>query len=117
MMIDGVMQAIGVAGLLSTIVDRSLRDQSLFAAHLVVGAALVFVGRALLSTGPSEYVGSSFSSAIRGGAKAPPYVLIAALLLSLIETTWFNWLDLAVRAIYTVVALALVTRKTTLPTT
>jgi hypothetical protein len=114
MMVDGVLQAMGVAGLLSTIADRSLRDQALFAAHIVVGAGLVFAGRTLLS---SEYVGPSLSSAVRGGAKAPPYVLIAALLLSLIETTWFNWIDVVMRAVYTVVALAIVLRKTTLPTT
>jgi len=100
MMGDGVLQAMGVAELLSTIVERSLRDQMLFAAHLGVGAGLVFVGRSLFS-----------------GAKAPPYVLIAALALCAIETTWFNWPGLALRAVYTAVSLVIVLRKTTLPVT
>ena len=103
MMIDGVLQAMGVAGLLSSIVDRDWQDQALFVAHLLVGAGLVFAGRALV-TGDGE-------------AKAPAYVVIAALLLSLIETTWFNWLDVAMRTVYTSVALFVVLRRTTLPTT
>lgn len=111
MMADGVLQAMGVASLLSTIADRNLRDQALFAAHIVVGAGLVFAGRQLL------YVGPSFRSAASGVAKAPPYVLVAALLLSLVEATWFNWIDVVMRAVYTVVALAIVLRNTTLPTT
>ena len=44
MMIDGVLQAMGVAGLLSSIVDRDWQDQALFVAHLLVGAGLVFAG-------------------------------------------------------------------------
>jgi len=103
MMVDGALQAVGVAGLLSSIVDRDWQDQALFVARLFVGAGLVFAGRSLMNDA--------------AGAKAPPYVLLAALLLSLVETTWFNWVELAMRAAYTAVALVIVLRKTTLPTT
>jgi len=114
MMIDGVWQAMAVSAVLSTIVDRSLRDQSLAAAHVIVGAALLFAGRQV-------YVGPNFSSAKIGGTEVPPYVrslpIVAALAVSLIEATWFDWVGTAVRAVYTVIALVIVFRKTTLPTT
>ena len=103
MMIDGVWQAMSVAAVLSSIADRDWRDQALFVAHILIGAGLVFTGRVLLA----------------GEARtaAPASVLIAALLLSFVETTWFNWTDVALRAVYTAVALVIVLRKTTLPTT
>ena len=138
MMIDGVLQAMSVAGLLSTLLDRSLRDQLLAAGHMLAGAGLVYAGRRLLvGAGRTEpvgrnghvgfggYVGRNFSSGashISGsdaGTTVPlylPSVLCAALALSIIETTWFNWTDLASRAIYTALALIMVFRKTTLPT-
>ena len=109
MMVDGVLQAMGVAGLRSTIAERDGRDQALFVAHVAVGGALLFAGRQLF-TRPRAYAGPSLSSAMHGGANAPSYALIAALLLSLIETTWFNWTDAAVRAVYTIAALAIVLR-------
>ena len=102
-MIDGVLQALGVAGLLSSIADRDLRDQTLFALHLIAGAALVFVGRVLMSNGDA--------------AKLGPAVVVGALLLSIFEATWFDWVGTVVRALYTVVALFILFRKTTLPTT
>ncbi len=130
MMVDGVMQAMAVASLMSTIADRDLRDQSLFAAHLMVGAALIVSGRMLLSVNgrakarpyapaiaqnphaePREYVGLSFSSAV------PVLALVAALVLSLIEATWFDWIGTAVRAAYTAIALAVLAQSTTLPIT
>jgi hypothetical protein len=107
MMIDGVLQAMGVAGLVSTIADRSWRDRSLFVAHLIVGAALVFCGKNLTNltnpTNPTNRVCVS--------------VLAVALILSLVEATWFNWTDAAIRAGYTAVACWVLLRKTTLPTT
>lgn len=102
LMIDGVLQAMGVAGVVSTIVDRDLRDQFLFAGHLMVGAVLVLGGRML------------FAGSQRRALALP---LVAALLLSVFETMWFNWIGLVGRAAYTSVALIVLLRKTTLPTT
>jgi len=113
MMADGVLQAMGVAGVLSTLGDRSLRDQILAAAHVVVGVALLSAGRSLSASaaaGPIGHVGPS----------VPRYLLpalLAALILSLFETTWFNWTGAAARAVYTALALVIVFRKTNLPTT
>ena len=104
MMIDGVLQAAGVAGLLSTFADRSLRDQSLSVLHFGVGSGLVIVGQRLIAS--SDRV-----------SKIGCYVLGAALVVSLAETTWFNWTDVAARAAYTVASLFVLLRKTTLPTT
>ena len=130
MMADGVLQAMGVAGALSTFWDRSLQDQILVAAHVAVGVALMSAGRSLSvaaaagssgHVGPSEDVGPSFSSATsEGRAKARPYVplaLLAALILSLAEATWFDWTNAVLRAVYTAAALVIVFRKTSLPTT
>ena len=120
MIVDGVLQAMGVAGVLSTIADRNVRDQALFVAHIVVGAGLVFVGRTLFVGRAGLEARLAWRPSTPG---RPTYVLVpviallAALLLSLAETTWFNWPDLALRALYTAVALVVVLRKTTLPTT
>ncbi len=106
-MIDGALQAMGVSAVLSTIADRNVRDQALAAAHVIVGAGLLFVGRQV--------------SSMEGGTEVPPYArslpILAALALSLIEATWFDWVGTAVRAAYSVVVLFIVFRKTTLPTT
>jgi hypothetical protein len=109
MMLDGAMQALGVAGVVSTIADRSWRDRGLFVAHLVVGAALIFTGRHLFAnptnlTNPANLTNRS------------SWFLVLALALSVFEATWFNWTDAAIRAVYTVVLLV-VLRRTTLPTT
>jgi hypothetical protein len=108
LMLDGVMQAMGVAGMVSTIADRSWRDRGLFLAHLTAGAALFWSGRNLLSnpnltnlTNPTNLTNLS---------------VFLALLVSLFEATWFNWTDVVIRVIYTVVVLLLL-RRTTLPTT
>ena len=103
MMVDAAMQAMDAAGLMSTIADRDLRNQSLFAAHLVVGTALMFSGR------------TTFSSAMH--RTTPVLVLVAALVLSVIEATWFDWTGTAARAAYTAVALVVLVRSTTLPIT
>lgn len=99
MVVDGVLQAMGVAELLPSLLDRSFRDQALVAAHVIVGAGLVFLGMH------------------RAGSKAPAVVLVVAFALALVETTWFNWTGTVLRALYTAAALYVVTRKTTLPTT
>lgn len=104
MMIDGVLQAMGVAGMVSTFADRSLRDQSLSVLHFVLGSGLVIVGQRLIGSGDRL-------------SKIGCYVLGATLGVSLIETTWFNWTETAVRAGYTAVAIFVLLRKTTLPTT
>ena len=103
MMVDGVLQAMGVSGLLSTLAYRSVWDQLLFAAHIAVGAALLVAARMLFGDGANTRVAVG--------------ALLGALFVGLIETTWFNWLDVVMRSLYTVVALVIVLRKTTLPTT
>jgi len=117
MAFDGLMQAMGVAGVLTTFADRNLGDQSLVVAHVVVGPALLFAGRRLysgraLNAGRVLDVGRADLEARLTGL-----ALAAALLLSLIETTWFNWINLVARAVYTAAALAVLLRKTSLPTT
>lgn len=99
-----MLQALAVAGLLSSFLDRSLRDQTLTVAHALAGAGLVFVGSGLLG------------DRAEAGAKGPASVVTAALVLALVETTWFNWPETALRAAYTAVALYVLTRKTSLPT-
>ena len=104
MMIDGVLQAAGVAGLLSTLADRSFRDQAFAALHVVLGSVLLIAGQRL--SGSDDRL-----------SKIGCYALGAALVVSLAETTWFNWTDVAARAAYTVASLFVLLRKTTLPTT
>jgi hypothetical protein len=80
---------------------RSWRDQSLVAAHFLIGALLILSGR-LLTSGKGARLGSA--------------ALLAALVVAGIETTRFDWLALAGRAAYTVAVLAVLYR-TTLPKT
>ena len=110
MMADGVLQAMGVAGVVSTLWDRSLQDQILAAGHVAVGAALLWTGRSF-SAGDRATPGANAS------ARVPIAALLAALLLSVSEATWFNWIDAVMRACYTAVALVIVLRRTNLPTT
>jgi hypothetical protein len=101
MMADGALFAMAALPMLNTIAYRSLRDQSLFAAHLLVGALLLTSGRMLL---------------VRKAASFAAATLVAALIVAAIETTRFDWLALALRAGYTTFALAVLYR-TTLPKT
>jgi hypothetical protein len=118
MMVDGVMQAMRVAGVVPSIAYRDLRDQSLFAAHLIVGAGLLFASRAV-------YVGRAGFDWRPSRSGRPTYVsdripvafLLAALAISLIEATWFDWIGTAVRAVYTAAAVFVLLRRTTLPMT
>lgn len=111
MMLDGALQATGVTAVMLTILDRSLRDQGLFVAHLVVGAGLMWSGRSLYGDGQAEVDRSTVL------VRASASLLLLALVISLVEATWFDWIGCAIRAVYTLVALAVVLRKTTLPTT
>ena len=104
MMADGVLQAMGVASLVPSILDRSMRDQLFGAAHILVGVALVAVGRRVSA---SEAMANS---------RPAVYALVAALAVALGETSWFNWLDTVGRALYTGAAIAVLTRSTNLPT-
>ena len=99
MVADGALQALGVADVLPSLLDRSLRDQALVAAHVLVGAGLAFLG------------------IHRTASKASAIVLLGALAIALVETTWFNWTGTVLRGLYTAAALYVVTRRTTLPTT
>jgi EamA domain-containing membrane protein RarD len=101
MMLDGVMSAMAAMPMVSTFVYRNLRDQSLVIAHFVVGAFLVLSGRLLMSNKAGRLAAIAVS---------------AAFVIACVETTKFNWPALALRAGYTVFALAVVYR-TTLPKT
>ena len=99
MMLDGVMSALLAAGALDTFIYRSLRDQSLAVAHFLVGAALLLAGR-LLMQGKGSRLGVA--------------AIAAMFVVACVETSRFNWPALALRAAYTVFALAVLSR-TTLP--
>lgn len=101
LMLDGVMSAVAAAGAIDTFVYRSLRDQSLVVAHILLGALLVLAGRQL-------WAGA------RRTVAAP--AVLAMLVISAVEATRFDWLGLAVRAAYSAVVLAVLYR-TTLPKT
>lgn len=106
MMTDGVLQAMRVASVLSTLGDRHVREQVLTAAHMGVGVALVYTSR---------HLGSDDEGDEESGF-GPAAALVVALLISLYESTWFNWIGAAVRLGYTAIALVIVFRNTTLPT-
>ncbi len=101
MMLDGVMSAMAALPMLNTFAYRSLRDQSLVVAHVVIGALLLLSGR-LLMRGSGARLGAATVSAV--------------FVVACIETTRFDWPALALRAAYTVFALA-VLHRTTLPKT
>ena len=101
MMLDGVISAMTVLPLIETFVYRSLRDQSLVVAHLIVGTLLLLSGRLPMS-GKCARLGSA--------------AILAALVVAAIETTRFDWPTLALRAGYTALALVVLSR-TTLPKT
>ena len=116
MMFDGAWQAMGVAGMLSTIADRSWRDRGVFLAHVVLGVALVVAGRQLADSSPAAPSDreSGWGARIR---TLPVVTLVTALLVAWLETPWFDVTTLAVRALYTLVGCAVLLRRTTLPTT
>jgi hypothetical protein len=122
MMLDGVLQAMAVAAVFPTLADRYLSDQLLAAAHLVAGAALLFSGRKLVvrdsaAGGGVDLSGRAARRPRSDSALMAASSLAAAFAVAAFETTWFNWTELAARGIYTLVVLALVLRRTTLPTT
>lgn len=101
LLVDGVLQIAGLAPVWSTLADRSARDQALFAAHLVAGLAL------------------AASAALLNGHAAPSPVarrltivsLVAALIIALVETTWFNWPGTLGRVIYTLAIVGITLRR------
>ena len=101
MMLDGVMSAMAAWPLVCTFAYRNLRDQSLVVAHFVIGALLLLAGR-LLMQGKGSRLGVAAISAM--------------FIVACVETTRFNWPTLALRAAYSVFALAVLYR-TTLPKT
>jgi hypothetical protein len=109
MMVDGVLFAMAALPVLNTFVYRSLRDQSLVVAHFLVGVLLVTSGRMLLT--------GKITSGVVSGKRHPTSffiasTLVAALIVAAIESTRFDWLWLAGRALYTALALAVVLRIT-----
>ncbi len=114
MMLDGVMSAMAALPLVNTFVYRSFRDQSLVVAHFLIGVLLVLSGRLLLSEKRHRV---SFSEKRHPMSFLPAATLVAAFVVACVETTRFDWPALALRAGYTVFALAVLWYRTTLPKT
>jgi hypothetical protein len=99
MMLDGVLSAMSTLPKLDTFFYRNWRDQSLVVAHLLIGALLLLSGRLLLKRDRDSFsenkTGTLFQSA----------TLVAALVLSGLEVTRFDWPALVIRAGYTAVVL------------
>lgn len=105
MMLDGVRSAMSAAAIVDTFFDRNLGDQSLFVANFLVGALLLISGRQLLKkrdrdSFPGNESRSRFAAA----------TLVAALVLSGLETTRFDWPVFAARAVLTLIALVVLWR-------
>jgi len=111
MMLDGALSAMSALPKISTFVYRSWRDESLIAAHFLVGALLLLSGRLLFGNRDRELFRNNSRSLFLPGS-----TLVAALAVAAIETTRFDWPALALRVAYTVIALAVLYR-TTLPKT
>jgi hypothetical protein len=117
MMLDGVLSAASVLPMLDTFAYRSFRDQSLFVAHVLIGALLLLSGRLLLRK--DEIGTSSGANESRSRFRSrflPVATLVAALVVAVIEATRFDWPVLVLRIGYTAFALAVLYR-TTLPKT
>ena len=102
MMLDGVLSAMASLPMLDSIVYRSLRDQSLLAAHFLVGALLLLSGRLLLAQKRDR-------DSFRGNesrSRFPAATLVAALVVSGLEVTRFDWPVFAARCAYTLAAIA-----------
>jgi hypothetical protein len=107
MMLDGVWLAAAVLPMLDTLVYRSLRDQSLFAAHLLIGALLLLSGRLVLSQKRDR---DSFP---RNESRSlfPSATLVASMVLNGLEVTRFDWPILAVHSVFTLGALFVLLRS------
>jgi hypothetical protein len=99
MILDGVMSATSALPMIDTFIYRSWRDQSLVVAHVLVGALLLLAGRLLLKRDRDSFrenkIGSLFQCA----------TVVAALVISGLEVTRFDWPTFAVRAAYTAAVL------------
>ena len=85
LLVDGVLQIAGASAVWPTLADRSARDQTLFAAHLIAGLALA-ASAALMNATPARRLTLA--------------ALSGAMVIALIETTWFNWPGTLGRGIY-----------------
>lgn len=106
MMLDGVLTAAAVLPMLDTLVYRSFRDQSLFVAHLLIGALLLLSGRLVLSRKRDR---DSFS---RNESRSlfPAGVLAASIILGGFEVTRFDWSSFAIRSTLTLGAIFVLLR-------
>ena len=100
LLVDGVLQIAGLAAVWPTLADRSARDQALFAAHLVTGLALAAAAALVNASSARPTVNSAPSPVARRLTAAS---LLAALVIALAETTWFNWAGTLARGVYSVV--------------
>ena len=107
MMLDGVLSAASVLPMLDTLVYRSLRDQSLFVAHLLIGALLLLSGRLVFASRKRD------RDSFRGNESRSLFsaaILAAALVLSGLEVTRFDWPTFALRCLYSLLAIVVLVR-------
>jgi len=107
MILDGVLTAAAVLPMVDTLVYRSLRDQSLFAAHLLMGALLLLSGRLVLTQKRDR---DSFS---RNESRSlfPVVTLVASMALGGLEVTRFDWPVFAVSSALTLGAIIVLLRS------
>ena len=96
--VDGVLQVVNQAPRWSTVADRSARDQALVAAHVLAGLALAAAAALTNASGPD--------GPGRSVRRLTWVAVSGALLIALVETTWFDWTGTAGRAVYSVAVLA-----------
>lgn len=100
LVIDCLLAALRVAGLIDSLGSRGFRDQALAAGSVIAGA-LCLIGGMRLITGEDE----------RFGSRLPVTALLVTALVSLVEVSWHDWIDTIPRWVYTGVAVVVV-RKT-----
>ena len=107
MMLDGVLSAAAVLPMVDTLVYRSLRDQSLFAAQLLMGALLLLSGRLVLSQKRDR---DSFS---RNESRSlfPAAVLALSMAMGGLEVTRFDWQIYVISSVLTLGAIFVLLRS------
>ena len=108
MMLDGVLSAASVLPMLDTLVYRSLRDQSLFVAHLLIGALLLLAGRLVLASQKRDR--DSFREK-ESRSLFPAATLVASMVIGGLDVTRFDWPIFALRCAYSLLAIVVLLRS------